>query len=84
MPASAYSNPKLIRAIQQRQPEHDIAVRAVQDAEALVQDMRQALMQAEQQLTQAQLQLQQTRCQQQQGFYNFEQQSDFSVSCMEM
>ena len=57
-PASAYSHPKLIRAIQP--PECDIAVHAVHDAEALVRDMQQALAQAEQQLAQAQAQLQQT------------------------
>jgi len=47
-PASTYSHPRLIQLIQEPQPEHDSAVRAVHKAEALVQDMRQALRQAEQ------------------------------------
>ena len=59
-PASAYSHPQLIQLIQHPPPEYDIAVGAVQGAEALVRDMQQALMQAEQQLAQAQAQLQQT------------------------
>ena len=46
--ASTYSHPRLIQLIQEPQPEHDAAVRAVHAAEALVQDMQQALVQAEQ------------------------------------
>ena len=65
MPASFYSHPRLIQLIQQPQPEHDDAVCAVHEAEALVQDKRQELVQAEQQLTQAQAQLQQTTSTQQ-------------------
>ena len=60
MPASFYSHPRLIQLIQQRQPEHDDTLDAVQDAHTLVRDMKQALRQAEQQLAQAQEQLQQT------------------------
>ena len=60
MPAIFYSHPRLIQLIQQRQPEYDDALDAVQDAQTLVRDMKQALMQAEQQLTQAQEQLLQT------------------------
>ena len=60
MPAIFYSHPRLIQLIQQRHPEYDDALDAVQDAQTLVRDMRQALMQAEQQLAQAQAQLRQT------------------------
>ena len=60
MPASTYYHQRLIQLIQQPPPEHDIAVRAVHGAEALVRDMQQALKQAEKQLAQAQAQLQQT------------------------
>ena len=60
MSACFYSHPRLIQLIQQRQPEYDDALDAVQDAQTLVRDMKQALMQAEQQLIQAQEQLQQT------------------------
>ena len=48
-PTSTYSHPRLIQLIQQPQAEHDAALVAVHEAEALVQDMRQALAQAEQQ-----------------------------------
>ena len=60
MPAIFYSHPRLIQLIQQRQPEYDDALDAVQDARALVRDMNQALAQAERQLTQAEVQLQLT------------------------
>ena len=59
MPAIFYSHPRLIQLIQQRQPEYDVALDAVQDAQTLVGDMKQALMRAEQQLAQAQEQLRQ-------------------------
>ena len=57
---NTYSHPRLIQLIQQRQPEYDDALDAVQDAQTLVRDMKHTLAQAEQQLTQAQLQLQRT------------------------
>ena len=53
-PASTYSHPQLIQLIQQPQPEHDAAVRAVHAAETLVRDTRQALVHANQQLAQVQ------------------------------
>ena len=59
MPAIFYSHPRLIQLIQQRQPEYDDALDAVQDAQTLVRDMKQGLMQAEQQLAQKQATLQQ-------------------------
>ena len=51
---------ELLQTIQQPQPEHDVAVRAVRVAHALVRDMLLTLAQANQQLIQAQAQLQQT------------------------
>ena len=59
-PTSSYGHLKLIRAIQQPQPERDAAVRAVHAAQAFVREMEQALRQANQQLANAEVQLQQT------------------------
>ena len=57
---TTYRHPELLQAIQQPQPDHDVAARAVRTAEALVREMEQALVQAKHQLAQAQTQLQQT------------------------
>ena len=65
-PSSIYCHPLLIENIQEPQPEHDAAVRAVHEAEVLVRDKRQELVQAEQQLTREQAKLQQTLPAQQQ------------------